>query len=331
MLDLARDNPYHPVRDELHQHEQAWDGKTRLDTWLIDCLGAEDTPYVRAVGRLSLIGAVRRVRDPGCELQTMVILEGPQGIGKSKALAILAGRPEWFNDRIPLGSRDKSDLAEALEGTWVAEVAELSTMHKADVETVKTEVSRRYDKVRRPYERKRSDVARQCSLWGTVNPDVAMGGAYLKDRTGNRRFLPVRCGTIDLDALVCDRAQLLGEAAWLERQGESHILTRELWAAAAAEQDERLVDDHHPWEDMIGDVIGDGQGKVRASDVLTTVIGLTPGEINQRHLTEVGKALRKLGFERRKLGAEWFFVRGDLRNGVPTELIKLRPWQSPHF
>ncbi|MCZ7641875.1 MAG: virulence-associated E family protein [Pseudorhodoplanes sp.] len=219
-----------------------WDGTTRLDRWLTTYLGAADSVYVRAVGARWLISAVARIYVPGCQADCALILEGPQGIRKSSALAALA-RP-WFTDRLSeLGSKD---AAIETRGVWIIELAELDTMSRAEVGTIKAFMSRRQDRFRPPYGKRLVDLPRQCVFAGSINPE----GGYLKDATGGRRFWPVVCGTIDLNALERDRDQLWAEARDRFRRHEPWWLeTRELDALAAEQQAERYQGD--AWDDLI--------------------------------------------------------------------------------
>jgi predicted P-loop ATPase/phage/plasmid primase-like uncharacterized protein len=237
---VARDRVFHPVREYLDA--LIWDGQPRLDAWLITYLGAADTAYSRAVGPRWLVSAVARIYIPGCQADCALILEGPQGIRKSSALAVLA-RP-WFTDRLSdLGSKD---AAMETRGVWIIELAELDTMSRAEVGTIKAFMSRRQDRFRPPYGKRLVDLPRQCVFAGSVNPE----GGYLKDATGGRRFWPVVCGIIDLEALQRDRDQIWAEARDRFRRSEPWWLqTRELDALAAEQQADRYQGD--AWDDPI--------------------------------------------------------------------------------
>ena len=237
---VAREITVHPVRD--HLGALAWDGVPRIETWACRYLGAEDTAFNRSVGALWLISAVARIFRPGVKADHMLVLEGPQGARKSTALKILAGE-DWFTDELPdLGSKD---AAMHMQGVWIIEIAELDAIGKAEVSRIKAFLTRTTDRFRPPYGRYTIEVPRQCVFAGTVNPDT-----YLRDETGNRRFWPVRCGTIDIDALARDRDQLWAEAVARFRGGAIWWLdTPELIAAATAEQEKRYQAD--AWDDLI--------------------------------------------------------------------------------
>jgi predicted P-loop ATPase len=231
---VANDIRVHPVREYLNHLR--WDGTPRLETWAIRYLGTRDTPLNRAFGVRWLISAVARVLRPGAKVDHMLILEGPQGTGKSTALKILAGE-DWFTDELAeIGSKD---CAQQMRGVWIIEIAELDAIGRAEVERIKSFLTRTVDRYRPPYERYVIDVPRQCVFAGSVNPDT-----YLRDETGNRRFWPLRCGRIDLDGLRQDRNQLWAEAVVRYRDGAIWWLDDpDLIAAAKVEQEARYQGD----------------------------------------------------------------------------------------
>jgi predicted P-loop ATPase len=237
---VARDRAFHPVREYLEG--LVWDETPRLDDWLVSYLGAKDSPYVSAISSRWLISAVARVFRPGCQADSALILEGPQGIRKSSALATLAG--SWFTDGLSeLGSKDS-----AMEtcGVWIIELAELDSLSRAEVSTVKAFISRRHDRFRPPYGKRLVDLPRQCVIAGTVNPE----GGYLKDATGGRRFWPLVCGEIDIEGLKRDRDQLWAEAYGRFKRGDPWWLNdRCLVDHAAEEQADRYQGD--AWEEPI--------------------------------------------------------------------------------
>jgi predicted P-loop ATPase len=305
---VARETMVHPVRD--HLGALAWDGVPRIETWIPRYLGAEDTAFNRSAGALWLISAVARIFRPGVKADHMLVLEGPQGAGKSTALKILAGE-DWFTDELPdLGSKD---AAMHMQGVWIIEIAELDAIGKAEVSRIKAFLTRTTDRFRPPYGRYTIEVPRSCVFAGTVNPD-----AYLRDETGARRFWPVRCGTIDIDALARDRDQLWAEAVARFRSGAIWWLdTPELIAAARAEQDKRYQAD--AWDDLIGQwlthevrtVAGSSPydaprtesvqrpaplTDVSMAEILGQAIGLEPGRWTRADQMRVAAYLKKNGW-----------------------------------
>ena len=302
--DEARRNKFHPVLDYLAGLR--WDGKPRMEGWLVTYGGAADTPYVRAVGALLLIAAVRRLRVPGCKFDEMPVLEGDQGTNKSSALATLAVNEDWFSDDLPLNA-DGKRVIEALAGRWLVEAAELKGMRRGDVEHLKSFLSRQVDRARMSYDRLVSEVPRQCVIVGTTN-----SSQYLRDGTGNRRFWPVKIERFDLPALRRDRDQIRAEAVAREAEGASIRLDPELWGDATAEQEQRRIED--PFVTVLGKALGDRTGKIASADVWD-LTGIPPGQRTQEHNARLGEAMRELGWERTKLRFDgkpsWCYARGD--------------------
>lgn len=286
---VAMENRRHPVREYLDA--LTWDGTERLDTWLVRYAGVADSEYVRAVGRIVLIAAVRRVRRPGWKFDEMLVLEGPQGSGKSSLLARLAVHDDWFSDDLPLNADTKRQM-EALAGKWIVEAGELKGMRRGDVEALKSFLSRQYDRARMAYGREPTEQPRQCVIIGTTN-----SREYLRDGTGNRRFWPVLAGEIDLELLGRDRDQLWAEAAAREADGEKTTLDRRLWAVASAEQSEREMRDG--WEELLESELGDHSGKIRALD-LWRLVGVDSERRTQDQNARLGQTMRRLGWERTK-------------------------------
>ena len=181
----ADDRSYHPVREFLDALPE-WDKVPRVDTLLSDYLGADDTPYVRAVTRKTLCGAVCRVLSPGCKFDTMLVLNGPQGVGKSTLISRLAG--DWFSDSLNLSDTKDKTAAEKLQGYWIMEIGELAGLKKAEVETLRSFLSRQNDIYRASFGKRATPHLRQCVFFGTTNAEKG----YLRDTTGNRRFWPVK-------------------------------------------------------------------------------------------------------------------------------------------
>lgn len=285
--DFAHQNRVHPVRDYLDSLR--WDGKPRLETWLHDYAGADDSAYTKAVGRIVMTAAVRRIRSPGCKFDEMLVLESPQGAEKSTALGVLAVSPEWFSDDLPLNAESKK-VIESLSGRWIVEAAELKGMRKGEVEHLKAFLSRQVDRARMSYDRVPSEIPRQCVFIGTTNSE-----RYLRDVSGNRRFWPVRISGFDLAKLREDRDQLWGEAAQLEYNGVSIRLDPTLYAAADAVQTERLI--HDPFTDAIAERLGEMNGKILNRDVWELLEKRT-GQRTQEDNNRLGEAMRANGWHR---------------------------------
>lgn len=174
---VAQQASFHPVRDYLNAAN--WDGVKRVDTLLIDYLGAEDTPYTRAVTRKALVAAVARIFKPGCKFDYMLTIRGRQGLGKSALIAKLGGK--WFSDSFT--TLQGKEAYEQVLGVWIMEVGELAGMRKAEAETIKLYVSKQSDRFRPAYGRRMQEFPRQCIFIGTTNETQ-----FLRDTTGNRRF-----------------------------------------------------------------------------------------------------------------------------------------------
>lgn len=302
--DAARRNSFHPVREYLDTVQRKWDGKPRIDTWLRDYAGAKDSPYIRAVSALPLIAAVRRVRQPGCKYDEMVILESSQGKDKSTALEMLAVEKDWFSDSLPLNA-DGKQVIEAIAGKWIIECADLHGLSRANVDSVKAMLSRTVDRARMSYGRNPIERPRQNVIFGTANSQD-----YLRDKTGNRRFWPVAVKVFDVAWLKRDRDQLWAEAATREAKGESIRLDRELWAAAGEEQERRIDAASDPYTDELRNVLGNMDGKLSSSDVWS-ILGLkTAGQRTQDQNDRMGKAMRYLGWKRKAVK-----IGGDKKNG----------------
>ena len=280
---VAMDTKIHPLRDWLSS--RLWDGTQRVDTWLSEYIGAAPSDYIASVGRMWLVSAVARVMQPGCKADHMIVLEGPQGIGKSRALRVLVG-DKYFCDDMP--DLESKDAQLQTFGSWVIEWAELDAMSRSEATAVKQFITRQTEKLRRPYGRHAEEVHRQCVFAGTSN-----SGDYLKDETGNRRFWPVRCGKICCGRLAEDREQIWAEAVALYQDG-AHWWPElaELIEAAAAEQEQRVQVD--PWLTPIETYVA-ALGIVRAEDILKS-LGKLVHEMTQADRNRVGRCLKVLGF-----------------------------------
>ena len=181
---VVDDRAYHPIKNYFNSLP-TWDGVLRAETLFIDYLNAEDNKYTRSATRKWLCAAVERIKNPGCKFDCMLVLNGPQGIGKSTLISILGG--EWFSDSLQLSDTQDKTAAEKLQGSWILEIGELAGLKKAEVETLRGFISRQDDKYRAAYGHRVTPHPRQCVFIGTTN---AVDG-YLRDTAGNRRFWPI--------------------------------------------------------------------------------------------------------------------------------------------
>jgi putative DNA primase/helicase len=236
----AHDNKFDPVREYLDGLK--WDGRPRINTWLRDYMGAPEHEILEVFGSKFLIGAVARVYDPGCQMDNMLVFEGRQGAGKTTAVAALFGREYMISSINDFKSKEASI---ALQGRWVAEIAELAALKKTDITDVKKFITETVDQFRPVHGKNTIDRPRRCVFIGTTNERQ-----YLKDATGNRRFWPVPCGEALVAQIADDRGHLWAEAVARFRAGETWwIADDEMLMQAEAIQGDRAELD--PWGETI--------------------------------------------------------------------------------
>lgn len=289
---VAHDHSFHPVRNYLNKLE--WDRVPRLDTWLNTVMGVAQNGYSAKVGKRWMISAVARVMRPGCKADSVMILEGGQGEGKSTAMSILGG--DWFMDT-PFALGDK-DGFQAIRGKWIIELGELDSFNKAESTKAKQFFSASTDTYRESYGRRTNDVPRQCVFVGTTNQDE-----YLKDATGNRRYWPVACTKVDLEQLREIRDQLWAEAMFCYEAGEIWWVNRDETAMFSEAQDERFVVDE--WEGPILNWLEESQiGETTSgSEVLASALKLDFGHWGKPEQMRVGAIMHRLGWRRVRLPA----------------------------
>lgn len=303
---------YHPVRDYLSSLQ--WDGVERLNGWLVDYLGADDTPLNRAFARKVLCAAVRRVMQPGCKFDSMLVLQGIQGIGKSSAIRALCPDGHWFTDQLEIGADPKTTI-EKTAGAWLIEMPELDGMGRRDANRVKSFVSTTEDRSRLAYGRFAVTRPRQFVLFGTTNED-----RYLTDTTGNRRFWIAKVSKANPVGIAAVRDQLWAEAVKAEIAEHLWLDDPALMSAASAVAHDAL--DFGPWKEIIGDRIPDGPLKIEAADVWR-MVGIDGAEtinrLTKAHQSHLKTAMDGLGFERKDSGIRnavgkkvRAYVRGDL-------------------
>ncbi|WP_169747399.1 virulence-associated E family protein [Belnapia moabensis] len=289
MVGEADRRRFHPVRDWLDSLR--WDGVSRLDHWLHEAFGADDSAYVQAVAAKTLIAAVRRIRQPGCKFDTMPVLEGGQGMGKSRSIKRLFGE-FWFTDAMPPDLKSK-DGSQAMLGIWCIEFAEMEHLIRQEVETIKAFLSRAVERYRPSYGRSFVKRPRQCIFIGTTNSTD-----YLRDATGNRRIWPITCRHADEIWIAQNRDQLWAEAAHREKQGEAiWIDGDEARTEAAAQQDERMSED--VWTDGVRAWLSANPGAlVTVPKVLTEAISMPTDRHDKRSEMRMSAILTRLGYQR---------------------------------
>lgn len=240
ILAVAAERAYHPIKEYLDNLSE-WDGIDRVETLLVDYFGATDNSYTKAVTRKTMVAAVARIYHPGTKFDSVLILNGPQGIGKSTFFAKLAG--DWFSDSLTLTDMKDKAGPEKLQGYWMLELGELAGMRKTDVEVVKSFISRCDDKYRASYGVNVESHPRQCVIVGSTNAE----SGFLRDITGNRRFWPVRIsGNGKKKAWqmsVYDVEQIWAETLVLYEKGEKLYLEGDDVHLATSEQDDAMESD----------------------------------------------------------------------------------------
>jgi putative DNA primase/helicase len=315
LVHASRQNRKHPVREFLNTTK--WDGSKRIDTVLIDYFGVEDTPYARGVSRCWFISAVARIMEPGCQADYALILEGPQGLGKSRALRHLMplGKGSWFSETgIVIGNKDSY---QNIHGVWIYCLDEMASVHVADVRTMKNFLTSPDDRYRPPFGHVPQNFLRQNIFACTINPEA---GGYFADRTGNRRYWPVQCTKLDVEGLVKVRDQIWAEARAVYNKpmpsAQRPVASRwwpdaKLTALCVEEQKKRLHIE--PWVEVIdawvksGCHMRDEDGHfvdqrvnyargLSTSEVLQHALGVNPSQMSVGPAMRVARALKELGF-----------------------------------
>lgn len=312
-------NQYHPIRDWLRTLH--WDGVARIDGWLNIAFGCPDDLYHRAVGSKFLIAAVRRVMQPGCKFDSMMVVEGEQDLGKSTALRRLFG-DTWFTDDMH-PKLDGAEAARSIQGYWCIEMAEIEQILRHEAETVKAFLSRQTDRVRPLYINLYKEMPRQGVFVGSTNAKE-----WLRDSTGNRRFWPVSATHARFKWIEEFRDQLWAEAVQREMRGPDdplgsiHLDDALQRQAAKEQQAERLEQDI--WTDRVRAYCS-GRPHVQISELVSSPDGLNMPTDRQNRATQmrVGKILDGMGWtsRRRRIGS----AKTPTRCHVPPEGVEHRP------
>jgi len=290
LVAAAYEKSFDPVRDWLTTLQ--WDGVERLDRWLADATGCAFDPYTVAVGSKWLISAVARALRPGCKVDTMLILCGPQGSLKSSLLAELGGL--WFSDQV--GEIGNKDTLLQIHGPWILEMSELDALTKREATSVKAFLTTTTDRFRRPYGHGVETYPRRCVFAGTTNLET-----FLKDDTGGRRFWPVKIEEIDLEYVKTNRNQLFAEARARFESGENWWIGYDDEAAelAADEQERRRRVD--PWEEKIASWLAGhlSTADLTVNDILEG-IGIDTARRDHSAATRVGICMTKTNWTRKR-------------------------------
>lgn len=276
---VAARHKVHPIRDWLEGLE--WDRIERLPTFFSDFCGAKQTPYTDAVGRSLFVSAVARIMHPGCQVDTMVTLEGEQGIGKSKLVRAIFGE-DW---RCEITEAPGAlDFYQCMTGKWIGEFSELSAMGRVDQNRVKQALTSTCDTYRSSYGHKAQTHPRQFIFIGNTNKEE-----YLFDETGARRYLPIECREIDSEAAGAARDQLFAEAMVRFGAGEK-------WydiPGAAEEQEKRYQFDS--WQDHVGKYL-ENRSRVTMTEIMEEALFLKIEKQDRGAQTRVGSIIRRLGW-----------------------------------
>lgn len=288
------------TRNELKEYVESlkWDGVGRIETGLLNLCGVKFDAYSKSVSRVFFLSAAARALRPGCKVDTMLILVGSQGAGKSSLVReLFCG----FSSDTALDVRQKDSLI-ALQGKWCVEIAELTALRGKESEPVKAFLTSQTDTYRKPYGRFEESAPRTCVFVGTTNTED-----FLTDETGARRFMPVRVGEMNLAAAIQEREQLWAEAAHRVKAGEPWWFSKEEAAVAAGVALEHIERD--VWHDVVGEYLAEVE---RATEVQVDGPGVSIDEVlkhlgvlsafaDRRHDKRVALCLKAHGYETRKV------------------------------
>lgn len=316
---MAFENKYHPVKQWLGSLPQ-WDEKDRIDNLLKTYIPCEGDDELRAVvGRRFMVALIKRIFEPGCQSDYLMVLEGLQGIHKSSAFRALIG-DEWFSDA-SFNVEDK-DAVMVIFSKWLIEFGELSTLDRATAEHTKAFITRRMDRIRAPFDRKARDYPRQCLFVGSTNKDE-----YLKDDSGNRRYWPFKVdGVCQVEKIKRDREQLFAEALYYYDIGEvTYLKEPHLEQKMKNQQAPREM--HDVLIEQVAQIINNLErakgGPLEGFQIIDLFSNGKLGSIklDQYGTQRIATALRKLGYvNTRSIGAKnrrriWVKTEDPLANG----------------
>lgn len=291
---VAKANAYDPLGGYLLGLK--WDGVPRAARLLCDYFGCAETPYAAIISRRFVISAVARALKPGCKMDTMLILEGPQGAMKSSGIRALFGE-DFFSDHI--SDVESKDAMMEQQGIWCLEVGEMHSFNKKEANAVKKFMVQQVDRFRPPYGRNLVTAPRRSLMVGTINPD---GAPYLKDPTGARRFWPVMTNRVERDRIEADRDQIWAEAVSMYQLGNPWWIQQEEEELVQKEQQARTAGDI--WEGVIAASVK----QYFASEIYPlkeaiNALGLPMDRATNLHFDRIAKILKKL---------DWHLVAGSM-------------------
>jgi predicted P-loop ATPase len=317
----ALERQFHPVKEYLERVAKQWDGKPRIEEFFPTYAGVESNPYTRAVSRIFLTAAVRRIFEPGCKFDETPVLESPQGWEKSTFIRTLATRDDWFTDCLSLKDGPQK-LLEQMQGKWFGEFAELKGARRGDTDHMKSQLSRQSDRARGAYKEFVKEKPRSFVTMGTINVKNEQD-TYLNDITGNRRFWPMRMKErVNIDKLKTDLHQIWGEAVAMHKKGMPIRLPKELWQDAEKEQDKRQK--QMIFQEKLSDYLSDLEGKILVEEVRRLLVG--KGRWTNDDDTSMGIAMRELGWEKNKQlryigNKRTHYTKGDITNRLYVDDI----------
>ena len=283
----AKSKRFHPVVDYLIDLE--WDGVSRLDNLLQTYWGVDDTDLLRAIGKCWAVSCVARIMNPGCKVDTVLVLCGAQGAFKSTSLRVLAGE-DWFSDsHLDISRKESYELIHS-SGVWLWEMAENYALNKSDVNNAKMFLSAQSDRFRPSYGRTPITRNRQVVFVSTTNES-----SFLTDGTGNRRYWPVKIGRIDLEGLKRDRDQIWAEAMELFEGGEPWWLENIYEADLFNYQQEFVIED--PWSIAVNKC-GDRYPNGFINDDVFNMLGHNPSRLSRADNKRLNNLCQSLGYRK---------------------------------
>lgn len=288
-----------------------WDGVERVEAFCASGWGWATSEYSAAVGRYIWTAMAGRVLEPGCQCDMAPILVSPQGAGKTSAIKAMVP-DETFYTTIPLDGHD-DDTSRRLRGKLVGELEELRGLNSRHIEEIKAWITRTSEEWVPKYKEFASKFKRRLLFFGSTNDEE-----FLNDPTGERRWLPGRCGLIDIEWIKANREQLwaegaakfmLGGVAWEEAvelgQHEHHeFKVSDSWEPSV----ERWLN-----EPQISGQSPSQEGQVTIGEVLSGAVNIPVAQHDRSKVLRMAKVLKGLGWERRQITQGdrrvWFYVR----------------------